>query len=98
MSRADGARDRTGNRGSSGSAASSHRSDRCNNHQMFNAFLVQGEANFELRFAGFAMPVTWVRSADAAIAVVCMTLGVARARRDDRCGQDLEAEYMALPT
>jgi POT family proton-dependent oligopeptide transporter len=46
------------------------------NQQMFNAFLVWGEANFELRFAGFAMPVTWLLSADAAIAVVCMTLAI----------------------
>ena len=42
------------------------------NQQMFNAFLVWGESNFELRLAGFAMPVTWMLSADAAIAVVCM--------------------------
>ena len=46
------------------------------NQQMFNAFLVWGEANFELRFAGFEMPVTWLLSADAAIAVVCMTLAI----------------------
>jgi POT family proton-dependent oligopeptide transporter len=46
------------------------------NQQMFNAFLVWGESNFELRFAGFAMPVTWLLSADAAIAVVCMTLAI----------------------
>jgi proton-dependent oligopeptide transporter, POT family len=46
------------------------------NQQMFNAFLVWGEANFELRFAGFDMPVTWLLSADAAIAVVCMTLAI----------------------
>jgi POT family proton-dependent oligopeptide transporter len=46
------------------------------NQQMFNAFLVWGEANFELRFAGFAMPVTWLLSADAAIAVVCMALAI----------------------
>ena len=46
------------------------------NQQMFNAFLVWGESNFELQFAGFAMPVTWLLSADAAIAVVCMTLAI----------------------
>lgn len=46
------------------------------NQQMFNAFLVWGEKNFELRFAGFDMPVTWLLSADAAIAVVCMTLAI----------------------
>ena len=46
------------------------------NQQMFNAFLVWGEANFELQFAGFEMPVTWLLSADAAIAVVCMTLAI----------------------
>lgn len=46
------------------------------NQQMFNAFLVWGEANFELTFAGFEMPVTWLLSADAAIAVVCMALAI----------------------
>ena len=46
------------------------------NQQMFNAFLVWGEANFELHFAGFEMPVTWLLSADAAIAVLCMTLAI----------------------
>jgi len=46
------------------------------NQQMFNAFLVWGEANFELQVAGFEMPVTWLLSADAAIAVVCMTLAI----------------------
>jgi POT family proton-dependent oligopeptide transporter len=46
------------------------------NQQMFNAFLVWGEANFELTFAGFAMPVTWLLSADAAIAVACMALAI----------------------
>jgi POT family proton-dependent oligopeptide transporter len=46
------------------------------NQQMFNAFLVWGEANLELRLAGFEMPVTWLLSADAAIAVVCMTLAI----------------------
>ena len=46
------------------------------NQQMFNAFLTWGEASFELHFAGFAMPVTWLLSADAAIAVVCMTLAI----------------------
>ncbi|HEX5073990.1 MAG TPA: peptide MFS transporter [Gemmatimonadaceae bacterium] len=46
------------------------------NQQMFNAFLVWGEANFELQLAGFAMPVTWLLSADAAIAVVCMALAI----------------------
>ncbi len=46
------------------------------NQQMFNAFLVWGEANFALRFGSFDMPVTWLLSADAAIAVVCMTLAI----------------------
>ena len=46
------------------------------NQQMFNAFLVWGEANFDLQFAGFDMPVTWLLSADAAIAVACMTLAI----------------------
>jgi len=41
------------------------------NQQMFNAFVVWGEASFDLRFAGFAMPVTWLLSADAVIAVGC---------------------------
>ena len=74
------------------------------NQQMFNAFLVWGEANFELRLAGFDMPVTWLLSADAAIAVVCMALAIlfwqAYARRwkepDDVVKVAVGAVFMTL--
>lgn len=46
------------------------------NQQMFNAFVVWGEKNFDLRLAGFEMPVTWLLSADAAISVAMMTLSI----------------------
>jgi POT family proton-dependent oligopeptide transporter len=44
------------------------------NQQMFNAFVVWGEANFDLRFAGFEMPVTWILSLDAAVSAGCLLL------------------------
>ena len=46
------------------------------NQQMFNAFVVWGEATFDLRFFGFDMPVTWLLSMDAAIAVACTLLAI----------------------
>ena len=46
------------------------------NEQMFNAFIVWGEANFELHLAGFAMPVTWLLSLDALISSICVALAI----------------------
>jgi POT family proton-dependent oligopeptide transporter len=46
------------------------------NQQMFNAFVVWGEANFDLQFFGFEVPVTWLLSIDAFIAVVCTLLSI----------------------
>jgi POT family proton-dependent oligopeptide transporter len=46
------------------------------NQQMFNAFVVWGERNFNLRLAGFEIPVTWLLSADAAISVAMMLLSI----------------------
>lgn len=46
------------------------------NQQMFNMFIVWGEANFDLMFLGYEMPVTWLISIDAAIAVVLLTLTI----------------------
>ena len=42
------------------------------NQQMFNAFVVWGEANFNLTFAGFRAPVTWILSLDSAVSSVCL--------------------------
>ena len=47
------------------------------NQQMFNAFVVWGEATFDLRFLGFEMPVTWLLSVDALVAVACTLLAIA---------------------
>ena len=47
------------------------------NQQMYNAFVVWGEANFDLRFFGFEMPVTWLLSIDAFVAVLCTLLAIA---------------------
>ena len=47
------------------------------NQQMFNAFVTWGEATFDLHFFGFEMPVTWLLSIDAAIAVGCTLLAIA---------------------
>jgi len=46
------------------------------NQQMFNMFIVWGEANFDLMFVGYEMPVTWLISIDAAIAVVLLSLAI----------------------
>ncbi len=42
------------------------------NEQMFNAYLVWGEAHLDLRVLGQSMPVTWLLSADALIATGAM--------------------------
>lgn len=47
------------------------------NQQMFNAFVVWGERNFDLQLLGFSMPVTWLLSIDALIALVCTVLAIA---------------------
>lgn len=47
------------------------------NQQMFNAFLIWGEENFDLQLAGFELPVTWLLSFDAVIAVLCLLLVIA---------------------
>ena len=47
------------------------------NQQMFNTFVIWGEATFDLRFLGFEMPVTWLLSIDALVAVGCTLLAIA---------------------
>jgi len=47
------------------------------NQQMFNAFVVWGEANFDLRFLGYEMPVTWLLSFDAVISALCILASIA---------------------
>ena len=47
------------------------------NQQMFNAFLVWGERNFDLRWAGFVMPVTWLLSADSALSSALLAAMIA---------------------
>jgi POT family proton-dependent oligopeptide transporter len=47
------------------------------NQQMFNAFLVWGEANFDLHFAGHEVPVTWILALDAALSATCLLLVLA---------------------
>lgn len=46
------------------------------NQQMFNAFVVWGKANFDMQFAGFTMPVTWLLSLDAVVAVACQLFAI----------------------
>lgn len=46
------------------------------NQQMFNAFVIWGEANFDLHFAGFEVPVTWILSLDAALSATCLVLAL----------------------
>ncbi len=42
------------------------------NEQMFNAYLLWGEANYRLVFFGQTMPVTWLISLDSLIAIAAM--------------------------
>ena len=42
------------------------------NEQMFNAYLLWGEANYRLVFFGKTMPVTWLISIDSIIAIAAM--------------------------
>lgn len=58
------------------------------NQQMFNAFVVWGEANFDLQFAGYTMPVTWLLSLDAGLAVACMLLAIVVWRALSRRGKE----------
>ena len=74
------------------------------NQQMFNAFVVWGEANFDLRLLGYEMPVTWLLSFDAVISAACilawMAFWRAFARRwkepDDLTKIAIGAAIMAL--
>jgi POT family proton-dependent oligopeptide transporter len=47
------------------------------NQQMFNAFVVWGEASFDLHLFGFEMPVTWLLSLDAVISALCILASIA---------------------
>jgi POT family proton-dependent oligopeptide transporter len=47
------------------------------NQQMFNAFVVWGEQNFDLRLLGYEMPVTWLLSFDAVISALCILASIA---------------------
>jgi len=46
------------------------------NQQIFNAFLIWGEANLALTFFGKVMPVTWIISLDAAASAALILLSV----------------------
>jgi proton-dependent oligopeptide transporter, POT family len=43
------------------------------NEQMFNAYLLWGERTYDLSIGGWTMPVTWLISIDALIAIAAMT-------------------------
>ena len=47
------------------------------NQQIFNAYLVWGERNYELTFFGWTMPTTWLGSLDAAISSITMIAVIA---------------------
>ena len=51
------------------------------NQQMFNAFVVWGEASFDLHLFGFEMPVTWLLSLDAVLSALCILAWIAFWRR-----------------
>lgn len=43
------------------------------NEQMFNAYLLWGERNYQLAIGGWTMPVTWLISIDSVIAIMAMS-------------------------
>jgi POT family proton-dependent oligopeptide transporter len=47
------------------------------NQQIFNAYIIWADANFDLVFGGQHMPVTWILSFDAAISFVTMMASAA---------------------
>ncbi len=47
------------------------------NQQIFNSYLVWGDAHYDLRFEGVRLPVTWLLSIDAIIAASCIAISVA---------------------
>jgi len=47
------------------------------NQQIFNAYLVWGDANYDLVFFGQSMPVTWLISLDAIVSASTIVLSVA---------------------
>jgi POT family proton-dependent oligopeptide transporter len=46
------------------------------NQEIFNAYLVWSEKNFQLVFFGHTMPITWILSLDAGISTVLMAASV----------------------
>ena len=46
------------------------------NEQMFNAYLLWGEANYQLVFFGQRMPVTWLISLDSVLAIAAVGLSL----------------------
>jgi POT family proton-dependent oligopeptide transporter len=47
------------------------------NQQIFNAYLVWGEANYQLQFFGKTMPITWILSLGSIISATMLVLSVA---------------------
>jgi POT family proton-dependent oligopeptide transporter len=47
------------------------------NQEIFNAYLVWGDANYDLVFFGQSMPVTWLISMDAVVSATMIVLSVA---------------------
>jgi POT family proton-dependent oligopeptide transporter len=46
------------------------------NQQIFNAYLVWGEANYQLQFFGKTMPITWILSFGSVVSTVTIILSV----------------------
>jgi len=47
------------------------------NQQIFNSYLVWGDAHYDLRFGGTRLPVTWLVSLDAVFGTGCILLSLA---------------------
>lgn len=58
------------------------------NQQIFNAYLLWGEAHYQLVFFGRVMPVSWLLSLDAFVSTLCIFASVMFWRWCDRRGRD----------
>jgi hypothetical protein len=67
------------------------------NQQIFNSYLVWGDANYDLVFFGYSMPVTWLISLDAFIStgMIFLSLMFWRwwAKRRSRARRDHQADH-----
>jgi POT family proton-dependent oligopeptide transporter len=60
------------------------------NQELFNGYMLWADQFYDLKFFGWAMPVSWLMSLDALISVATLLLAVAFWRWRARIGRDLD--------